>query len=83
MKMKEIIERIEIITKKEAVRMANGGYRMRCPVHKDTNPSFVLSYGTKMTTDGRRPIIGHCFGCNCNVREWTSAIGIRINDLYE
>ena len=80
MKIEEIVGKIETTTGKRAVRIKQDSYRMYCPVHSDKKPSFVLSYGSK---NGKKIIIGHCFGCKCTVQEWSQAIGITLSDLFE
>jgi hypothetical protein len=53
-----------------------GRWLAKCPIHDDHSPSLALT----LTDSGK--VLIHCFGCQCGIDEFCTALGISLDEVF-
>ncbi len=64
----------ELISSLEGVKQIGRGWRGKCPVHDDNNPSLSIR-------EGDRGILVKCWA-GCSLEEICEAVGIQVRELF-
>jgi hypothetical protein len=65
----------QFLKRLERVRKSGKGYRARCPVHKDKDPSMSIT-----EKDGK--VLAYCFSCGANGPQVAEALDLPMSALF-
>lgn len=64
-----------ILSRLDKVKKTHSGYKACCPVHKDKNPSMVI-------TEKNGKVLCHCFSCGARGSDVVESLGLSASELF-
>ena len=67
-----------------AIRMrGHHAFMASCPLHDDTTPSLAVTWKSSRSGKPGGVVLVHCFSCNAAADAITTAVGLRLCDLFD